>query len=258
MQAATGLVTERSHQVLPRSRPKAHCACARPVCFAANRRDDFATRGALRAHLRQRRSCGCVTGCPGNRRSCRCLVASETQVFVMQLKHLRTLLSPQVRSCVPVPPRPVLTFQEQRGTKAQSCRGPTVCRGPTAGRDSAASMLSRRRDAALTPPCSLHCVSLSIRFVPGPVLGLGGIQNELPLLLPSKGSCACKQRTQTYTELNKRFKCMPPRGSAGVRPVRSDGAERSLIHKRLGTGGGTLKHGEERLGLGVRKPEFKS
>lgn len=31
------------------------------------------------------------------------MVASERQVFVWQLKHLRTLLSPQVRSCVPLP-----------------------------------------------------------------------------------------------------------------------------------------------------------
>lgn len=63
----------------------------------------------LRLVFRSGRSCvsgvaaAAWRGCPGNHGSCRCLVASERQQFVMQLKHLRTLLSPQVRSCVPLP-----------------------------------------------------------------------------------------------------------------------------------------------------------
>lgn len=159
------------------SRPKAHCACARPVGFAANLRGDFATRGALRAHLRQRRSCGCacVTGCPGNRRSCRCLVASETQVFVMQLKHLRTLLSPQVRSCVPVPPRPVLTFPRSGDESVILSRAYCVQR--TDGGTPLGCVDAVQSARCSANPCRWHCVSFSVRFVPGPVLGLGGIQS---------------------------------------------------------------------------------
>lgn len=115
LHAATGLVKEKSYQGLSGSRPKCHCVCALSVCFAATLRDDLATCVALWSHLRQRRRRGCVSCCPGNRRSCCCLVASERQVLVMQLKHLRTLLSPQVRSCVPLPSPSRLNFPRKVG-----------------------------------------------------------------------------------------------------------------------------------------------
>ncbi|XP_032128861.1 intraflagellar transport protein 172 homolog [Sapajus apella] len=83
------------HHGLSRACPRCHRACARSVCFAAE------LRVTLRRVLRSGRvsvrgcRCGCVAGCPGNHESCRCLAASERQLPVRQLKHLRTLLSPQ-------------------------------------------------------------------------------------------------------------------------------------------------------------------